>query len=179
MRSDDFTTHLSVVDDGDLIGSLHGRQAMRDNDTCATLARTIESLLDDLQQLQYDLAPCQLYLLTLRIQRRRRLVKKQNPWIPNQRSRNGHPLFLSARQLSPSLTNGRVVPLGQRDDEIVNVRLFGGGDHTILSDVRLETVANILRDRAVKENGLLGDDGNVAPEMLNVDAGERLVVDEL
>ena len=60
-----------------------------------------------------------------RVQCRCGLIENQDGRIFEQRSRNGHALLFTARELQTALTHGGGIALGCRGDEIVNACRFG------------------------------------------------------
>jgi hypothetical protein len=76
------------------------------------------------------------------VERRSRLVEDQDWGVPQQRSRNRDPLFFSFGKRDPGFADDRVVPLGERGDQVVDPSdlsrlpdLCVGGPGAAISDV--------------------------------------------
>ena len=90
------------------VGAAHGRKPMGDDKDRAALGDATHVLLDD--------------PLTLIIERARRLIKNEDPWIADQSPRNGNALPLAARQAAAPLSNHCVVAMRQIHDKFMRTR---------------------------------------------------------
>ena len=77
--------------------------------------------------------------------------------------REGEPLTLAAGQLVPALADHRVVPLGQRRDEIVDVGMYRGGGDLGLRRHRA-SIAKVVSDRVVQQVRVLGHERDTGPQ---------------
>src|SRR5262249_40122955 len=117
----------------------NGRQPVRDGDHGAPAHHPAERIADR--------------LLRLAVQRRRRLVEKQDRRVFEERARDREALTLSARQLDAAVTYDGLQARRQRVDEIA-ARGDGGFEYLLVR--RLGTaVANILAHRAMKQRIVL------------------------
>lgn len=105
--------HPPLPKDIDDIRVLNRRQTMRHRDRGAALR--------DFLQRGRDL------LLALRVERRGGLVEDQHLGVPDDGPRDGDALLLPARQRDAAGAHVRVVPLGKRDDEVVDRGVAAGG----------------------------------------------------
>ena len=85
-------------------------------------------------------------------------------------------LAFAAGELRPLLADQRIVAHRQAHDEIVGVRGLRGGDDLLL---RLHDVAvgDVVPDRVVEEDRLLGHDRDLSPERLDGDVADVTAVD--
>ena len=74
---------------------------MRNRNRRPAFRSTIKGLLHD--------------LLRVRVERRRRLVEQQHPWIPQQRTSDSDTLFLTTRQLRAFTTDLSIEATNRRD----------------------------------------------------------------
>ena len=92
----------------DLVGAHHGREPVRDHERGAADADAVELGLDR--------------LLGRGVERGGRLVEDQDRRILQQRARDRDALLLAAGELEPALADLGLVAVGQRHDEVVDVR---------------------------------------------------------
>ena len=109
--------------------------------------------------------------LGLGVQRAGRLVEHQDPRVAQQRAGDRQPLLLPAGEPVPAGADDGVVAVGQRGDQVVDLRPAGGGLHLRVGGVG-PGVPQVLADRAVQQVGLLRDDADHAGEV-----GQRHVPD--
>src|ERR1700761_5718813 len=160
-RFDDVT----VVENDDLVRVADGGQPVRDGDRGPALGKGVERLLH---------GP-----FGLGVEGAGRLVQDQDARVPEQGPGDRDPLLLAAGEPVPAGADHGVVPVGQADDEVVNLgragRVFdllvGGGG---------PGVAQVFPHRGVQQVGLLADhadDGGQVgqPQVAQVDAvdGDR------
>src|SRR6202048_5288647 len=98
----------------DAIAGAHGREAVRDDEDGAALGDLAHVLLDD--------------ALALVVERARGLIEDQDAWVGHQGAGNGDALALPAGERSAALAHGRVVALGQLQDEVMGTGERGSGD---------------------------------------------------
>src|SRR5206468_9574299 len=103
----------AVIEDDDLVGVAHGREAVRDRDRRASFGEPVERVLHE--------------ALRLRVERARRLVEHEYRWVAQHRSRDCDALLLSAREAVAALADDGVVAVRQRRDYVVDARSSGGG----------------------------------------------------
>ena len=87
----------AALEDQDLIRSLYRRQSMRHDEHCAAFEKSIDCVLDE--------------ALRLRVERARGLVENQDRGIAQNRTCNRDALALPPRQLGPSLSDDRLLPV--------------------------------------------------------------------
>ncbi len=114
--------------------------------------------------------------LRLRVEGGGRLVEDQDRGVLEDGAGDRDPLAFAAGELRPLLADQRVVAHRQAHDEIVGVRgLRGGGDLLLrLHDV---AVGDVVPDRVVEEDRLLGHDRDLSPERLDGDVADVTAVD--
>src|SRR5437763_8698223 len=127
------------------IGRYDARQTMRDDQRSSLQGEPIELLLDG--------------ALGSRIERRRRLVEDQYRRVLEYRARDGDPLSFSAGEHHAALADNRLVLLGERDDEVVDIRGACCIDHVSERRTRA-AVGDVVRDRFVEQRRILRDDAN-------------------
>src|SRR6266511_1713862 len=100
-------------------------------------------------------------------------------WVRNCRSYNVayNPLLLPAGQPVAAFPDHGVVPVGQGQDELVQVRGGGGGDQVVVGGVGLG-VAQVLRDRGVEQEGVLEHHAQLRSPRLEGDLAQVGAVDE-
>src|SRR6202048_1373595 len=98
----------------DAIAGAHGREAVRDDEDGAALGDLAHVLLDD--------------ALALVVGPARGLIEDQDAWVGHQGAGNGDALALPAGERSAALAHGRVVALGQLQDEVMGTGERGSGD---------------------------------------------------
>ena len=99
------------------------------------------------------------------IERRGRLVEKDDRRVLEEGAGDGDALALSARELHAVLAAGRVVAALEAHDEVVRVGRLGGGD-----DLRLARAGtahgDVVAHRALEQEVLLGDIGDLPAQRL-------------
>src|SRR5579875_2519648 len=97
------------------------------------------------------------------VERARRLVEDQDARILEEDARDREPLTFSAGEFVTALADHRLVPFGERGDEVVDVRRLGRSNELLIRRVHLP-VAQICGDRIVEEVGLLRHDPDGAAQ---------------
>ena len=95
------------VEHDDLICVAHGREPVGDRDRRSSLGKPLERLLDE--------------ALGLRVERRRRLVEHEDRRVAEHGARDRHALLLAAREAVAALADDRVVAVGERGDQLVDL----------------------------------------------------------
>src|SRR6185295_10245057 len=126
------------------------------------LAQASERLLDD----QFRIG----------IERARGFVEDQDAWILENRARDRQPLTFPSRKPVAALPDDRVVAIGKRGDDLVNLSLAGGSLDLDAGGRRL-SIAQILEDTCVEEERILRNDGDVGAQRLFGDALQAHAVD--
>ena len=127
----------------DLIGVLHGGEAVRDHQHRAVLHEPLERLLHQ--------------PLTLGVERGRGLVEEQDRRIAEQRPRDRQALPLATGQPHATVADHGVVALGQGANEPVGVGGFRRAAHVVVADLG-ESVGDVPAHRVVEQDRLLRDD---------------------
>ena len=135
--------HPAPVEDHDRVGVQHRRQPVRDDDRRGPL----HDLLDRLAH----------QALRLAVERARRLVEDEDGRAADHRPRDGDPLALAAGQADAALAHHRVVAVRDLHDEVVRVG-HAGGPHDLGLGHVVATVGDVVADRRVEQQRLLGDD---------------------
>ena len=98
---------------------------------------------------------CLLHLaLGFGVEGARRLVEDEDGWVAEDRARDRDPLFLAAREAVAALADDRLVALGQRRDQVVDLRSLGRQLDLLVCRVRLRE-PQVLADACMEEVGLL------------------------
>ena len=95
----------------------------------------------------------------LRVERRRRLVEHEDGRVAEHGARNRHALLLAAGEPVAALADDRVVALGERGDQVVDLGCPRGGLHLRVRGARLRE-AEVLPHGLVEEIGLLRHDSD-------------------
>src|SRR3989454_4332882 len=140
--------HRSAVHDHDFVRVEYGGQAVSDHDRCRSLDHPVDGLLHQ--------------ALGLAVERTGGLVEDQDLWVRDDRAGDGDTLALAARQANPPVADHRVVPVGERHDEVVGVPDLRGADDGRLRDL-VPAVRDVLPDRGVEQERLLRDDAEKPP----------------
>ena len=148
---------LTRVEHEDLVGVADRRQAVGDRDRRASARELVQRLLHG--------------ALGLVVKRRRRLVEDQHRRVAQDGARDRHALLLAAREAIAALADGRVIAIGQRGDQLVDLRRASGVFDLLVAGVRAGE-AQVLADRLVKQIRLLRDHADRVGER-----GERHVAD--
>jgi hypothetical protein len=98
---------LSGVDHQDLVGAGDGGEAVGDHDRRAVGQRARESVLHE--------------RLVLGVEMARRLVEDHHRRVLQQHACDGEPLLLTARQPVAPFADDRVVAVGERGDDVVDL----------------------------------------------------------
>src|SRR5260221_1095791 len=136
---------------------------MRDGDHCAALDEAHQRLLDQ--------------LLGIGVERRRRLVEKDDRRVEEEGARDRQTLTFTARQLEAALANDGVEALRQAADELGAARHLGGAEDFGLARLRL-AVSQVLEHRPVEQRDILLHDGDRLPQALLGHLGYVLPVDQ-
>ena len=155
--------HRPVADHGDLV-SPHGRgQPVGDDDGGATLEDDVEGPLH--------------LLLRLEVEARRGFVEDEHTGPGQEGTGQGEELALARRQRRPPLVHGCVEPFGQALDEVAEADDLGR-----LHDVLVAGVGpgegDVVAQRAVEEEGFLGDDAELAAQRADGDVAQVVTVDQ-
>ena len=154
---------LAPVENHDLLGIPHRREAVCDRDRRTPLGKTLERLLDE--------------PFGLRVERRGGLVEHEDRRVPQDRPRNRHALPLAAREPVSALADDGVVPVRERCNELVDLCCPRRLLDLLVTRLRLRK-AKVLAHRRMEEVGLLRDDTDGRGERLerqlaDVDAVDR------
>src|ERR1700744_3474322 len=158
-RVDDVT----VVENDDLVRVADGGQPVRDGDRGPAFGKGVERLLH---------GP-----FGLGVEGAGRLVQDQDARVPEQGPGDRDPLLLAAGEPVPAGADHGVVPVGQADDEVVDLGRAGRVLDLLVGGGGLG-VAQVLPHRGVQQVGFLADyadDGGQVgqPEVAQVDAVDR------
>ena len=104
------------------------------------------------------------------------LVEQDDRRVLDQRARDRDALALAAGKLRAALADRRVVAGRKRADELVGVRGLGGGDDLGLARAGLAD-GDVLADRAVEQEHVLADIGDLPAQRAARHAGDVLAVD--
>ena len=115
-------------------------EPVRDGQHCAPLAGGAQRVLDLLFRVGVERACC--------------LVQQQDRRVLEQRARNPHALLFTARQLEPTLTHGRVVPVRQTHNEIMDLGGAGGVKDVLFARV-VPAIGDVVADRVIEQHGVL------------------------
>ena len=107
--------------------------------------------------------------LGARVDRARRLVEDEDRRVGQERAGDGQQLLLAGREVRRVVVDDRVVAVGQRPHEVVDVRGLGGRDDLVLGRA-LAAVGDVLADGAVEQPRVLEDHPERAPQVV---AGQR------
>ena len=112
-----------------------------------------------------------------RVDRRRRLVEDEDRRVGEERPGDRQELLLAGREVRRVVVDDRVVAVGQRPHEVVDVGGLGGGQDLVLGRVE-PAVGDVLADRAVEQPRVLEDHPElaaqvVAGQLAGVDAVDR------
>ena len=143
MRAD--LDDAAAVEHDDLVGVAHGREPVRDRDRRPPLGEPLERLLHR--------------ALGLRVERRGRLVEDEDRRVAQDRPRDRDALLLAAREAVAALADDRVVALGQRGDQLVDLRRARGLLDLLVGRLRARE-AEVVAHGRVEEVRLLRDDAD-------------------
>ena len=148
----------------DTIGMLDGGESVGDDERRPSASGARQRRLDK--------------LLRSRIERRRGLVKYQNPRIAQQRSRNANSLTLALRKVDAALAHVRVQSLGQAFDELPGIRRARR-----CNDLRVgrsfQPKRDVVVDRASEEEGVLKDKPDVRSDVRELQVPQIVPVEQL
>src|ERR1700688_365808 len=117
---------LSFMHDDDLVGALHGREAMGNDERGAPFDHAIESVAH--------------FELGFRIHARGSFVEDQNFGLMGQRSSERDQLLLAGRKRRSTLPDFFIEALWQSADEIPEIHIFGSfGDVRVLNTLRAQS----------------------------------------
>uniref|UniRef100_A0A7S3CL08 Uncharacterized protein n=1 Tax=Strombidium rassoulzadegani TaxID=1082188 RepID=A0A7S3CL08_9SPIT len=168
----------SVLEHDDLVTVSHSGESMGNDER----GRALRNLIDGLLNL----------LLGLRVKGRGGLIEAHDLGLLEQGSSNGDPLLLSSRQLESPLAHELVVAPLLLHDELVDGGALGSRDNLLdqlegllgvvnnLGDLGVSnaSVGDVVEDGVIEEHAVLGHDGDVAPEVIELELGDVLAVDE-
>ena len=154
---------LALVDNEDEVGVANRREAVSDHERGPPLHDLVESVED--------------HFLGLRVDRGRRLVENQDRCVLDERARDRDALALASGEAGALLADDRVVALRKRGDEVVGVRRARRRADLILGRLQ-PSVADVLRNRAREEEGLLEHERDLAAERAELDRPDIAPVDE-
>ena len=133
----------AAVEHHDLVGVADGRQPVGDRDRRPALGELVQRLLHR--------------ALGLGVQRARRLVEHQHRRVAQHRAGDRDALLLAAGEAVAALADDGVVAVGQRGDQLVDLRGARGGLDLGVGGLRAGE-AQVLADRGVEQVGLLRDE---------------------
>ena len=146
----------------DPVGIRDGGEAVGDGDDRAALPHLEEAVLD--------------VALGLGVERRGRLVEDEDRRVLEERPRDPDALLLTARELQPAFADRGLVTLGQREDEIVDLRrprsTLDLGSRGLGA-----SVGDVVEHRVVEEHGILRDDADLGVEARLRDVAQVLAID--
>src|ERR1700730_9568306 len=114
--------------------------------------------------------------LTLRIERRGRLVEDHQPGIDDQRARDGDALALAAGEIGRALLDPRLITLGQTFDELLGA-CEPGRAHGVLEIEARPPGQDVVLHGAAEEEVLLQHDAEALAQMPQVDLAQIRPVD--
>ncbi len=140
----------AVVEHDDAVAADNARQTVRQRQRRASLHQSVQ---------------CFLYCgFVLGVDCRQRLIKNKDRRVAKQRTRNGHPLALTTRELDALLANDGVVALRKRHNKVVDVGGPGGFLNVIWVSIRPPN-ADIFINSAVKQERVLINDRDHAADL--------------
>src|SRR2546425_789030 len=140
--------HGPAVHDDDLVSAHDRREAVGDHDRRRALDHAVDGPMHQ--------------ALRLAVERARGLVQDQDRGVRDDRAGDCHALALAAREAGPAVADHRVVPVGQRHDEVVRVRDLRGAEDVRLRDP-VPAVRDVLADHGIEQERLLRDDAEQPP----------------
>src|SRR3989441_3198604 len=140
--------HGPAVQDDDLVRAHDRREAVGDHDGCRALDHAVDRPMHQ--------------ALRLAVERARGFVQDQDRGVRDDRAGDRDALALAAREANSPIADHRVVPIGQRHDEVVRVRDLRGVEDVCLRDL-VPAVCDVLADRRVEQERLLRNDAEQPP----------------
>src|SRR5882724_7177219 len=140
--------HGATVHDDDLVRAHDRREAVRDHDRRRALDDAIDGSVHQ--------------ALRFAVERARGLVQDQDRRVRDDRAGDRHALALAAREAGPAVAHRRVVPIGQRHNEVVGIRDPRGTDDVLLRHL-VAPVRDVVADRRVEQERLLRDHAEQSP----------------
>ena len=137
---------MSVVDDEDLVVFRDRCHPVGDRDRRTSMSDLLERVRDQ--------------ALGSGVERRGCFVEEEHARIAQHCTRDRNALSLSTRQPAAALADHRVVPAGQGDDEVVQLRGTSRGFDLGVARARLPE-RDVLRDRRVEQKRLLEHDAEL------------------
>ena len=156
--------HTALVEHDDVVRVLDRGQAMRDHQRGAVLHQSLHGFLD--QALRFG------------IQRAGGLVEDQDRRVLEDRARDGDALALATGDQRPALPDRAVQPARQLADELPSVGGARGGDDVLLARVCHLAIGDVFGNGAVENHHVLTDPADLAAQMLELVALQRLPVDQ-
>ena len=141
----------SAVDDMDSIRIEDSCQTVCDDDGCAALGQLGERAL-------YG-------LLRLAVERRGRLIEKDNRRVSKKGAGNRDPLPLAAGKLTAQLADLRLVAGGQALDEMMRIGCLGCGDECFISRI-FDAGGDIVAYCPVKQKDVLAHERDIAAQRM-------------
>ena len=111
------------------------------------------------------------------VERREAVVEDVDVRSLDERPRDGQALALPARDVGAALRDGRLEALRELAHEVARLGDLEGLPELLVRGVRV-AVAQVARDRAAEEVGLLGHHADARPELLAIDLADVDAVDE-
>ncbi len=145
----------------------NGAEAVRDGDDGFVLHQRVQIFLNG--------------MLDLAIQRGGSFIHNKDWCVFEDEACDGDTLALATGEFDPAFSYlagvaGVAVLIGQREDEIVRVGHFGGGDDLLFGSIRA-AIGDVGADGAVEQGGILRDHADVAAEAVLRDFRDVLVID--
>lgn len=142
--------HGTTIEHIDAIDVLDSREAMRDNDTRASLHEFLEWVLDE--------------SLCLSIESTRRFIEDEYLWICEYGSSDSDTLLLTSRELQSSLSHLCLPSVWEWLDEVQDIGFFTRFSECFLCHT-ISHIFEIMTDRLIEECGILeytGESGSIA-----------------
>lgn len=162
---------VALLHNHNVIGISDRLELVSDNNSSPVLRCLVEGFLND--------------TLRMGVKCTCRLVEQQNSRLGDDASRDSHTLLLTTREKTATLADAGVIALWQVFYEFIGKgRLCGGLDacELLLGGVRLpggadETMADVVVDGSVEEDGLLLNEADVGAEPAEVEVGDGRAVE--
>ena len=155
--------HDAAVQHNDSVGEMQGRLPVGDQQRRSTghdsAQRAVDSSLD------------------ARVNRAGGVVEDEDPWVVEDRARQGDPLTLTAGEGQPTLPDGSVIPARELLDKLVRLSCTGGRLDLFVGRVR-PSVRDVRANGVREEEAVLEDDANLASERVQRDRAHIETVHE-
>ena len=137
------------MEHGDAVGIAHGRDAVRNENRCASahdLAQMIENLV-----------------FGLGVDTGQRVVEDQDARIANERAGDGDALFLPARERDTALPDHRLVLVRKALDVGGNIGGLGGGADLLIGRI-FHAEGDVFANRVAEQERFLRNEADVAAQ---------------